>query len=144
VSFSTEDQSPADVRAILIAEDHQDSREALAALLDAFGYEVHLARDGQQAVEKAIELRPDLILMDIMMPGMDGLAATRTLRAMPGIGDVPIIALTAMEGARERALEAGCTDVVPKPIEIVSFLRRVRAWIDGTLPPADNGVASTR
>jgi CheY-like chemotaxis protein len=141
LSSSTEASSHRDVRSILIAEDHQDSQEALAALLDAFGYEIHLARDGRQAVAKAVEVRPDLILMDIMMPEMDGLTATRTLRSTPGFGDVPIIALTAMEGARQVALEAGCSDVVPKPIEIASFLHRVRAWIDGTLPPAGNGMA---
>ena len=121
-----------DAPRILIAEDHMDSREALRALLEAIGYEVYVAHDGRQAVEHALAVQPDLILMDIMMPGVDGLAATRTLRAHPGFRQVPIIALTAMEGARERVREAGCDDMVAKPIDVSVFFRKVGEWIAGS------------
>jgi two-component system sensor histidine kinase/response regulator len=115
---------------ILIAEDHPDSRDALSALLEAVGYRVHVARDGQEAVERATELRPDLVLMDIMMPVMDGLAATRALRERPEFDTIPILALTAMAGARERALAAGCDDYVTKPIDVSVFFEKVRSWLE--------------
>jgi len=115
---------------VLVAEDHEDSREALRELLEAVGYEVHLARDGSEAVERARSVRPDLIVMDVMMPRVDGLEATRTLRASSEFGGVPIIALTAMEGGRERALEAGCDDFVPKPLDVGLFFRKVQRWLE--------------
>lgn len=119
---------------ILIAEDHPDSRDALCALLEAMGYQVHVAADGREAVERAIDVRPDLILMDMMMPNMDGLEATRVLRATPGFGSTPIIALTAMEGARDRALNAGCSDYISKPVDVASFFRRVDEWLERERP----------
>ncbi|HEX8829843.1 MAG TPA: response regulator [Longimicrobium sp.] len=115
---------------VLIAEDHEDSRDALCTLLEAFGYQVHLATNGYEAVAEARARRPDLILMDMMMPGMDGLEATRTLRADPDFPQVPIVAVTAMEGAREHVLAAGCDDWVSKPIDIRSFLARIPGWLD--------------
>ncbi len=115
---------------VLIAEDHEDSRDALCTLLEAFGYQVHLAANGFEAVAEARARRPDLILMDMMMPGMDGLEATRTLRADPDFPRVPIVAVTAMEGARDRVMEAGCDDWVSKPIDIRAFLARLPGWLD--------------
>ena len=120
--------------AVLIAEDHEDSRDALRTLLDAFGYRVHVATNGREAVERALAVQPDLVLMDIMMPEVDGFQATRTLRASPAFRQVPIIALTAMEGARERVLEAGCDDFVGKPIDVRTFLEKVRAWLESGRP----------
>ncbi|HEV2148954.1 MAG TPA: response regulator [Longimicrobiaceae bacterium] len=114
---------------ILIAEDHEDSRDALRALLDAFGYRVEVAANGREAVETALASSPDLILMDIMMPELDGFEATRRLRANPEFRQIPIVALTAMEGARERVMEAGCDDYVAKPINVRTFLARVEGWI---------------
>lgn len=114
---------------VLIAEDHADSRDALKTLLDAFGYVVHEAFNGRDAVEKALTVQPDLVLMDMMMPEMDGFQATRVLRADERFRQVPIIALTAMEGARERVLAAGCNDMVTKPIDVRVFLDRVRTWL---------------
>lgn len=116
---------------ILIAEDHTDSREALRTLLDAMGYQVHTAGDGREAVKVALRVRPDLVLMDIMMPQMDGMAATRLLRASPEFRQVPILALTAMEGAKERAHEAGFDDHVAKPIDVQLLLDKLRSWING-------------
>lgn len=113
---------------VLIAEDHEDSRDALRTLLDAFGYRVVEAENGREAVERALAERPDLILMDMMMPQVDGFQATREIRAAQGLRDVPIIALTAMEGAREQVLQAGCNDMMPKPLDVRAFLDRVRVW----------------
>lgn len=115
---------------ILIAEDHPDSRDALTALLEAVGYRVYGAQDGREAVDRAVSEHPDLVLMDIMMPVMDGFQATRELRSKPGFEHVPILALTAMEGARERALEAGCDDYVTKPIEVNVFFAKIREWLE--------------
>ena len=114
---------------VLIAEDHQDSRDALQTLLEALGYGVRVAANGAEAVEVAHASRPDLILMDMMMPQVDGFAATRTLRADEAFRSVPIIAITAMEGARESVLEAGCSDMVLKPVDIRAFLDRLRVWL---------------
>jgi CheY-like chemotaxis protein len=120
---------PASAATILIAEDHEDSREALRTLLDAMGYHVEVAENGQRAVETALSRKPDLILMDVMMPEMDGFQATRVLRGSPGFGEVPIVALTAMEGAREQVLAAGCDDYVAKPIDVRVFLGKVEGWL---------------
>lgn len=112
---------------VLIAEDHEDSRDALRTLLDAFGYRVAEAANGREAVERALAERPDLIVMDMMMPHVDGFQATREIRAVAGLRGVPIVALTAMEGARERVLQAGCDDMMPKPLDVRAFLDKVRA-----------------
>ena len=118
-------------KTILIAEDHFDSREALRALLEAFGYEVIEAMNGHQAVEAARARRPGLILMDVMMPVMDGFEAIRQIRQVPETNQIPIIAVTAMDGARELALHAGADDYVRKPIDI----RRLIGLVNGLLTP---------
>lgn len=115
---------------ILIAEDHVDSREALSALLEAFGFRVVPAVNGREAVSLAREATPDLILMDIMMPELDGFEATRQIRRFPETRDIPIITLTAMEGARSLALDAGANDFLPKPINSGSLLEMLRSWLD--------------
>lgn len=115
---------------ILLAEDHFDSREALRALLEASGYTVHLASNGREAVDVALAVHPDLILMDAMMPEMDGFQATRILRSSAEFRQVPIVAVTAMEGATPLAEAAGCDEVIHKPIQIRAFLERVRNWLD--------------
>ena len=114
---------------ILVAEDHLDSREALRELLEAFGYEVIEAINGRQAVDAAVKQRPNLILMDVMMPEMDGFEAIRLIRQTPQTTDVPIIAVTAMDGARELALHAGANDYVRKPIEIRRLIGLVNGWL---------------
>jgi CheY-like chemotaxis protein len=116
---------------ILIAEDHFDSREALGALLEAFGFCVVPAVNGAQAVALARERRPDVILMDIMMPELDGFEATRRLRGFPETRDIPIITLTALDGARQLALDAGANDFLPKPINSGVLLEKLRNWLDG-------------
>jgi two-component system, cell cycle response regulator DivK len=121
-------------RSILIAEDNPDSRDALRALLEAYGFHVLEAENGQEAVRRGIEQKPDLILMDIMMPTMDGLQATRTLRGSPAFRQVPILALTAMAGSRDLAIQAGCDDYLSKPIDIANFMTKIRRWLDESAP----------
>lgn len=115
---------------ILLAEDHLDSREALCALLEAFGFSVVPAVNGAEAIQLARQNPPDLILMDIMMPEVDGFEATRRLRGFPETREVPIITLTAMEGARDQALEAGADDFLAKPINSGQLLDKVRDWLN--------------
>jgi CheY-like chemotaxis protein len=109
---------------VLLAEDNETIISALSDYLNAEGYEIILARNGREAVTRAIELRPDAILMDVQMPGMDGLEATRLIRAETGGragGPRPyIIAMTAnaMPGDREMCLEAGMDDYISKPVHI--------------------------
>jgi CheY-like chemotaxis protein len=117
---------------ILIVEDHFDSREALRALFEAFGYEVIEAVNGREAVERAVHDQPALILMDIMMPEIDGFDATRMIRSIPGLETTPIIAVTAMEGAGELALQAGMSDFVRKPVDIHGLLAKVSGWLKST------------
>lgn len=114
---------------ILLAEDHLDSREALCALLEAFGFQVVAAVNGEEAIELARRNPPDLVLMDIMMPEVDGFEATRQLRDFPETRHIPIITLTAMDGARSRAMEAGADDFLAKPINSGQLLDKVRDWL---------------
>lgn len=129
IAIISVNRAPRPGTVILVAEDHLDSRDALKTLLEALGYEVVVANDGRQAVARALDLHPSLILMDVMMPDMDGLDATRALRKEAEMGDVPILALTALEGARERVLEAGCDDYVTKPIDLPAFLKKLERWL---------------
>ena len=115
---------------VLIAEDHEDSREALKALLEAFGFEVVEAVNGKEAVEKATTEAPMIILMDIMMPEMDGFEAIRRVREAMASKNVHIIAVTAMDGARNLALEAGANDYVKKPVDIRKLIGKLNAWAE--------------
>jgi CheY-like chemotaxis protein len=117
---------------ILIVEDHRDSREALCALFQAFGYDVVQATNGREAITRAAADLPGLILMDIMMPEVDGFDAARAIRRTPGLENVPIIAVTAMEGVRDLAIEAGMSDYVRKPVDIHGLLAKVSGWLKPT------------
>ncbi|HUF51461.1 MAG TPA: response regulator [Longimicrobiales bacterium] len=119
---------------ILVAEDHLDSRDALRALLEAFGYCVLEAVNGREAIEVALTGHPDLILMDIMMPEMDGFEATRQLRRHPATAHTPIIAVTAMEGAQRLALLAGANDYERKPVDIRRLVAKVHDLLDVPAP----------
>ena len=116
---------------ILIVEDNEHNWDMLSQRLKLRGYEVVLAFDGQQAVQKAFDENPDLILMDISLPVFDGLEATRRIRGMPGLHKVPIVALTAhaMTGDREKALKAGCNDYHTKPVELPRLLAQMEALL---------------
>jgi CheY-like chemotaxis protein len=117
---------------ILLAEDNESSINTILDYLLAKGYLVVVARNGVEALERAREERPDLILMDIQMPGMDGLEATRRIRAGAGLADVPIIALTAlaMPGDRERCLEAGANEYLSKPVSLKGLVQTIEAQIE--------------
>jgi DNA-binding response OmpR family regulator len=104
---------------LLVVEDFEDSRFMMMRLLEMSGYRVLEASDGEQAVEVAARKRPALILMDLSLPKLDGLAATRKIRQNKTMGKVPIVAVSAHDAAESRieALEAGCDDYVTKPID---------------------------
>ncbi len=119
---------------ILLVEDNEMNRDMLSRRLERRGYEVVVAVDGGQGIELAQQAAPDLILMDMSLPVVDGWEATRRLKAAPETRSIPIIALTAhaMGGDRDRALEAGCDDYDTKPIELPRLLGKIEAF----LPPA--------
>jgi two-component system, cell cycle response regulator DivK len=102
---------------VLVVEDYQDAREMYAAYLQFSGYEVAEATDGVQAIEKTLELMPDIILMDLALPKMDGWEATRRLKSDDRTRHIPIVALTghALAGHAEGARQAGCDSFVTKP-----------------------------
>jgi two-component system, cell cycle response regulator DivK len=117
---------------ILIVEDEPKNLKLMRDLLDRFSYETIEANDGEQGVALAKSSKPDLILMDVMMPKMDGLEATRLIKADYATKDIPIIALTsfAMKGDRERTIEAGCDAYLAKPVDIAEVLKTVAYYID--------------
>jgi CheY-like chemotaxis protein len=119
---------------ILIADDNTDSRDALRALLEAYGFAVAEAENGEEAVRRALQSHPDLILMDIMMPRVDGVEATRRLRASKEFRQVPILTLTAMVGSQDMALGAGCDAYLNKPLEIPALLKTIRSWLEKGRP----------
>lgn len=103
---------------VLIAEDTPDSREMLKFLLETDGYDVVEAADGYEAVVKAVAEKPDLILMDVAMPVLDGLQATEAIRQHDDLREVPVIAVTAFgDFYKDRARSAGCNAVVQKPVD---------------------------
>jgi two-component system, cell cycle response regulator DivK len=119
--------------AILIVDDHPTNLKLARVLLVAEGYDVRTAEDAAQALAVVAEFRPRLILMDIQLPGVDGLELTRRLKADPATQDIVIIALTAyaMKGDSERALAAGCDGYVPKPIDTRSLPQVLAAHLQG-------------
>ena len=103
---------------ILVVEDDGEIRLLLRTILEAEGYRVVEAITGREAVSVAADVRPHLILMDISLPLLDGLSATRQLKAEEALRDVPVVAVSAYESASRRAIQAGCADFVAKPIEV--------------------------
>ncbi len=122
---------------ILLVEDSEMNRDMLARRLARRGYEVVIAVDGEQGVTLAQTEAPDLILMDMNLPVLDGSEATRQLRAAPATRSIPVIALTAhaMAGDREKALEAGCDDYDTKPIELERLLGKIEALLKKEATP---------
>jgi two-component system cell cycle response regulator DivK len=115
-------------------EDSADNRLLVKRILNAEGYQVLEAISAQQALEVLAEQTPDLILMDIHMPDMDGYTLTQKLRARPETQHTPIIALTALalKGDRERSLEAGCDEYIQKPIDVDRLPRLIRRFLAHT------------
>ena len=114
---------------ILLVEDHEEIWDFLSRRLKRRGFEVVLAHDGQAAVEKVRAERPEVVLLDMNLPVMDGWTAARTLKADAETAGIPIIALTAhaMAGDRDKALEAGCDDYHPKPVDFSRLLSQIDA-----------------
>ena len=116
---------------ILLVEDNEMNRDMLSRRLVKRGYEVSIAVDGQQGVDAACAESPDLILMDMVLPVLDGWAAARQLKNMEETRGIPIIALTAhaMTGDREKAVEAGCNDFDIKPVDLPRLLEKIEALL---------------
>lgn len=124
---------------ILVIEDNEQNLYLIRYILEKNGYEVAAATDGMAGIEAAAAVRPDLILLDIQLPVMDGYTVARRLREDPRTAPIPIVAVTsyAMAGDREKALASGCTGYIEKPIDPETFLAQVEAH----LPPVGGGDA---
>ena len=116
---------------IELVEDNEDNRDMLSRRLTRKGYEVLIAVNGAEAVEMVEREKPELVLMDISLPVMDGFEATRRLKANETTKGIPVIALTAhaMSGDREKAMEAGCDDYDVKPVELPRLLSKMEALL---------------
>ena len=127
---------------ILLVEDNKTNRDMLTRRLIRREYEVVIALDGQSGIELAASEAPDLILMDMSLPVLDGWEATRRLKATPAIQHIPIIALTAhaMSSDREKALEAGCDDYDTKPVEMSELLKKITAHLDNATCETSNAI----
>lgn len=128
---------------ILLVEDNEMNRDMLSRRLERRGYQVALAVDGESGVEMARIEPPDLVLMDMSLPVLDGWEATRRLKSQPATRHVPIIALTAhaMSSDRDKALEAGCDDYDTKPVELPRLLIKIEALLSrgGSAIPTQPG-----
>ncbi|KAA0697244.1 response regulator [Neorhizobium sp. P12A] len=118
---------------ILLVEDNEMNRDMLSRRLEKRGYEVVSATDGLAGVEAAVTAKPDLVLMDMSLPVIDGWEATKRIKENPATSAIPVIALTAhaMSGDREKAMEAGCDDYDTKPIELPGLLDKIARLTGG-------------
>ncbi len=116
---------------ILVVEDNPDNRTLIMDILLSMDFEVIEAVDGEEGIRKAEDEQPDLILMDLSLPHLDGWTATRQIKANPALESIPIIALTAhaMVGDREKALAAGCDDYLSKPIDLRELVVKIRKYL---------------
>ena len=118
---------------ILVVEDNERNLKLLRDVLEYAGYDVRAARTGEDGIALAASELPDLVLMDLQLPGIDGMEALRRLRESPQTADIPVVAVTAqaMKHDRERALEAGFDGYVEKPISVRAFPDQVRGFLSG-------------
>ena len=116
---------------VLVVEDNEMNRDMLSRRLQRRGYEVVVSVDGEEGVAKARSESPDIILMDMDLPVLDGWAATQMLKAAPETKSIPVIALTAhaMAGDREKALDAGCDDYDTKPVEFARLIQKIETLL---------------
>lgn len=131
---------------VLVVEDYQDAREMYAAYLQFSGFAVAEAANGVEAVEKTRELLPDIVLMDLALPRMDGWEATRRLKANPATKHIPVVALTghALAGHAEGAREAGCDAFVTKPCLPDALVAEIKRLLDQQDAKSENKASSTR
>lgn len=115
---------------ILVVEDNPLNQELILEILRSQGFTVDTADDGEKAIKITENARYDLILMDIALPGIDGVEATRIIKSKPGYKNIPVVALTAfaMAGDRERLLKSGFDDYIPKPLEIHEFMKKMEKY----------------
>jgi CheY-like chemotaxis protein len=115
------------VARVLLVEDHEEISDFLSRRLKRRGHEVSVATDGQQAVDRSVAEHPDIILLDMNLPVMDGWTAARLIKGSPESAKIPIIALTAhaMAGDRDKAIAAGCDDYHPKPVDFTRLLAQI-------------------
>ena len=119
------------IKTILVVEDNKLNMKLVNGLIKIGKYRMIEAIDAESGIELIREQRPDLVLMDIQLPGMDGLSATKIIKEDPDLKDIPIVALTsyAMQGDKEKALAAGCTGYIAKPIDTRKFLETVSQYL---------------
>ena len=119
---------------VLVIEDNEQNLYLVTFILERHGYEVNAARDGGEGIDLAAVLKPDIILLDIQLPVMDGYAVARKLRTNAALDQVPIIAVTsyAMAGDRDKALEAGCNGYIEKPINPEIFMQQIEQYLPPT------------
>jgi two-component system, cell cycle response regulator DivK len=131
---------------VLVVEDYQDAREMYAAYLQFSGFDVAEAGNGVEAIEKAQALLPDIVLMDLALPRMDGWEATRRLKSDPRTRHIPIVALTghALAGHAEGAREAGCDAFVTKPCLPDALVAEIKRLLDAHAANAENGTDAAR
>ncbi len=124
------------MKKVLVVEDHPDMRELLIWQMELMGFSAIPAKHGKEGVEKALQEKPQLILMDIMMPGMDGREATRLLRSHPETHDIPILAATALfrDADLKTCIDAGCNDYIVKPFTFQELQGKVQEFISGANP----------
>ena len=130
---------------ILLVEDNEMNRDMLTRRLTRNGFDVVVAVDGEQAVAMAAAAKPDLILMDMSLSVMDGLEATRQVKAAPATRSIPVIALTAnaLVEDRERALAAGCDDFDTKPVELPRLIEKIKVQLAGTASAPPHAASGT-
>ena len=126
---------------ILYIEDNDQNFYLVSYILSAKGYAVTRGRDGREGIDLATREKPDLILLDIQLPVMDGYETARELRKNPDVSSTPIVALTsyAMAGDREKALAAGCTGYIEKPINPKTFTEQIAQYVPAGIPRGDGG-----
>ncbi len=118
------------MKKVLIVEDYEDTREFMKILLESYGYKVIEAADGIEAIDRVKQFHPDLILMDISLPLVDGLTATRAIRTFDVDSSVPIIAITAFgKSYYNKAMEAGCNDLIDKPVDFDTLEPILRSYL---------------
>jgi len=119
------------MKRILLVEDNEMNRDMLSRRLARKGFDVTIAEDGESGIELVLSERPDLVLMDMSLPGIDGLEATRRIKSNPEFSSTPVIALTAhaLTSDRDKAFEAGCDEFDTKPVELPRLLEKIAKFL---------------